>query len=124
MPDVPICPTCSKPATATATRFGTRHSCCGLWSWEGKPLVDEATHNARKAAHAAFDSLWKHGPFSRAGAYKALAAIMGVKPADCHIALMSKEDAERVVAFAPRLRENAKHKVDRLGSNFIGLNPW
>lgn len=85
---------------------------------------DEATHDARKAAHAAFDSLWKSGPFSRAGAYKALAAIMGVKPADCHIALMSKEDAERVVAFAPRLRENAKHKVDRLGSNFIGLNPW
>lgn len=44
----PICPSCGQPAKERMTRYGVRHDCCGLWSWGGKPLVDAATHAARR----------------------------------------------------------------------------
>ena len=36
---VVTCPMCREEAETTVTRFGYRHECCGLHSWNGKPLV-------------------------------------------------------------------------------------
>lgn len=118
----PVCPTCSKPAGAALTKFGIRHSCCGLWSWDSKPLVSAATHAARKAAHVAFDKLWQRHGLSRGAAYAALATEMKLAPADCHIALMTKEQCERVIELSATMHPPKKPAPKR--ANFIGLNPW
>lgn len=75
-----ICPKCGNPAVPTQTQYGLRHDCCGMWSWGGKPLADEETHDARKAAHAAFDLLWKSRGWRRSDAYESLAAKMQLSP--------------------------------------------
>lgn len=56
----PICPTCRQTAATTKTKYGKRHECCGLHSWDGKPLVSQAVHDARQRFHEAFDRLWKN----------------------------------------------------------------
>jgi hypothetical protein len=85
------------------TRYGVRHNCCDLWSWDGAPLVDGETHEARKRAHDAFDTIWKDGRLSRSLAYKILAEKIGLHPKDCHIKLMSAETAGRVPTIAKQM---------------------
>jgi hypothetical protein len=91
-----ICPLCGNPASQAQTRYGLRSECCDLWSWDGKPLASAEMHEARMAAHVAFDPLWKSGKRSRAQAYNLLAEAMNMKPKDCHMATMSLEDLRRV----------------------------
>jgi len=91
-----ICPVCGATAQTVYTRYGPRHSCCGLWSWGYAPLVDEETHEARKAAHAAFDPLWREHGFKRSQAYSLLAAKLGIKRKKCHMKIMDAETARRV----------------------------
>lgn len=97
------CPTCGLAPMRTETRYGPRYACCGLWAWGESPLVDSATHNARKAAHAAFDALWRGGGMSRSEAYRRLSKTMGLPSKDCHIKLMDAEQARRVVDLVPLL---------------------
>lgn len=92
------CPTCGGFAFRQDTIYGIRHSCCGLWSWGGAPLVDAETHEARKAAHAAFDTLWKHHGITRSSAYAQLAIELGIKRRYCHMKQMDRETASRVPA--------------------------
>jgi hypothetical protein len=77
--------------------YGVRAACCGLWSWNGKPLVDGETHVARIRAHAAFDPLWKNGLFKRGEGYRRLARAMGLTQEQCHISTMDRRNALRVV---------------------------
>lgn len=59
-------------------------------------LADKATMQARKAAHAAFDPLWRgKAPGTRRRAYKALAAAMG-RP-NAHISWMDATECLRVL---------------------------
>lgn len=118
------CPRCGSKATVVQTKYGPKHECCGLWSWHGKPLADKATHDARKAAHAAFDTLWKQGTYTRAGAYKALAAALGLGADECHISRMSEAEALRVVALVPELAAKVPKRLKARRSNFAGINPW
>ena len=99
----PVCPSCGKAAERQATRYGVRHACCGLHSWDGKPLVDEATHRARRKAHDAFDHLWKSGAVRRKRAYALLREELGITSAECHMALMPRELAERVPLAVDRI---------------------
>jgi hypothetical protein len=92
-----LCPECGLPPTQTQTRYGLRSECCGLWSWDSKPLVDAETHEARKAAHAAFDGLWKGGHMKRTDAYRWLSKALGIPGKECHIAMMDAVTARRVV---------------------------
>lgn len=62
-------------------------------------LANRETRKARKAAHAAFDPLWKDGAMRRGDAYAELAAFMGVDAKRCHIGYMNPQECERVVAF-------------------------
>lgn len=93
---------CGKRATLTVTRHPSgkmrvKAVCCGLWSWDNKPLVDARTHGARIEAHRAFDMLWKNGMVKRPEAYRRLAILMGIPQEHCHIAIMDRRTAERVV---------------------------
>lgn len=87
------CPKCGNFAVETITKYGIRNTCepCGLWSWDNKPLVDKATHEARKKAHTVFDSLWKNKHISRSKAYKLLSEKMKLTPIECHISLFNVE---------------------------------
>lgn len=98
------CPKCNEAATPSNTRFGVRHDHCGLWSWDGAPLADKETHDARTAAHAAFDVLWKVLGMERRRAYQWLAAEMNMRPRDCHIKLMDAETAKRVPGAVDSIR--------------------
>lgn len=93
---VPICPTCGHSAKMSEGRFGMKAECCGLWSWGGKALVSRETHAARIQAHEAFDALWKSGQISRTEAYGKLAELMGMTRDECHMSLMTAEQAGRV----------------------------
>jgi zinc-finger-containing domain len=96
---VPMCPSCGKTARVAETRYGARCACdaCGLWSWGLKPLVDAATHQARNAAHAALDPLWKGGTLTRGECYRRLQVAMGMTALECHISVMDAAQALRVV---------------------------
>lgn len=92
-----LCPTCGGAPKTSEGRFGMKAECCGLWSWKGKPLVSRETHAARIKAHDVFDRLWKSGQVSRGECYRRLQIQMGLSSGDCHIALMTAEQAMRVV---------------------------
>lgn len=58
-------------------------------------LADKATMAARKAAHEAFDPLWRDkGPGARSRAYKALGAALGTRAA--HISWMDAHECLKV----------------------------
>lgn len=104
---IPLCPVCQRPASTTETKYGPRHECHGLRSWNYAPLVSPETHRARAFAHAAFDPLWK-GPtrtMSRGKAYFLLAQELSMQPRDCHIAMMNEDDARRVPDAVKRIRK-------------------
>lgn len=107
----PVCPCCGNYAYATDTRYGVRHDHCGLWSWGGAPLVDEYTHEARRAAHAAFDTLWKLHGFTRGEAYKHLASEMGLTRDQCHMKVMDEFTARRVPAAVQRIIDREDDEI-------------
>lgn len=100
-----ICPKCKNKAKSINTRCGIRNSCCDLWSWDNAPLVDEETHEARKAAHIAFDVLWKYDYISRKSAYKMLAEILDIPYNDCHMKLMDADTAKKVIKATETLKK-------------------
>lgn len=99
----PVCPQCGRFAKQAETRYGLRSQCCGLWSWDGRPLVDEGTHRARQAAHAAFDPIWQQRRMSRTAAYKWLRKALGLDYVP-HMADMDALTAARVVAACRSLQ--------------------
>lgn len=101
------CPNCGRPPERIATEHGLKLRCCGLWAWGLHPLADAATHEARRAAHAAFDRLWKGGPLERGEAYRRLAEALGLTREECHMKLMDEATARRVVEISPKLHAEA-----------------
>ncbi|MFC3206851.1 zinc-finger-containing protein [Aquamicrobium soli] len=88
----------------TVTKWGDRNDCCGLWSWGDKQLVDAETHEARKAAHDAFDPLWQSGRISRSEAYRELRRALQISEKSCHMARMKKELALQVPSAVERIK--------------------
>lgn len=104
---IPKCPRCGSTARRVPTQFKhDKYTCCGLWAWGKHPLVDEATHMARKRAHNAFDPLWKEGHLTRTEAYKVLSAMLGIDSKDCHMKLMDVETARRVPRIVKQIKED------------------
>ena len=56
-----------------------------------------ATRKARSLAHAVFDPLWKQGEMSRPSAYAWLAKETGIPAENCHIGMMTADQAQKVV---------------------------
>ena len=65
--------------------------------------MDRDTHEARKAAHAAFDPIWKRGKMRRGDAYQFLADKLGLSMTDCHMKLMDAATAQRVPGIAQEI---------------------
>lgn len=78
---------------------------------KGRPAA-KATRDARMAAHAAFDPLWRRKQErdgcskkqARGAGYKWLGAQLGLDPKDCHIGEMDARTARRVVEVCRRFR--------------------
>lgn len=94
-----ICPVCGNRAVTVLSTFGTKHFCCGLESYNGKPLVSRNVLRLRVLAHDSFDPLWKGGSMTRSEAYKALAKELQIDRAKCHIGDMD-DGLLRNVPFA------------------------
>lgn len=62
-------------------------------------LANAELRKAKKAAHAAFDPLWRSGRMNRHQAYKHLAQLMELPPKDAHIGMFTIEQCHRVVAL-------------------------
>ena len=107
--DTLTCPKCGKMSLQTETKYGTRNTCCGLWSWGFAPLVDAETHEARKKAHSSFDVLWKKGLYDRSEAYSLLADELEIDEDDCHMKLMDKETASKVPMIALLLKHKRRY---------------
>lgn len=89
----PICPRCRRPVPGRPTQYGPRHECCGLRSWNGKPLVDPAVLKAREACHEIFDRLWQggkqHGKARRNDCYRYMAEQLGMPEPEIHMSVMT-----------------------------------
>lgn len=101
-----VCTKCGSEARKSMTSYGPRHDCCGLWSWGNKPLADRETHEARKAAHVAFDLIWHRRMTTRGDAYRRLQAKLGLSSDACHMAVMDAATARRVPAAAASIRND------------------
>lgn len=101
------CPICDGDPTRIDTKFKyDKYVCCGLWAWGDHPLVDEATHIARKRAHQAFDPLWKDGHMSRTEAYYVLREMMGLSEKECHMKVMDCKTARSVVFYVNQIKHD------------------
>ena len=63
-------------------------------------LADKELRQAKKAAHAAFDPLWRGGKMSRSQAYSALAEHMKIPKSHTHIGMFDVDWCRAVVRFA------------------------
>jgi hypothetical protein len=86
----------------------------------GRP-AKKATHAARSKAHAAFDRLWK-AKAARDGcshrearnlAYEWLAGALGIPRAACHVGLMDRDTAKRVVEVCAPYHGARKRAADQ-----------
>lgn len=113
MSDPVICPYCSKPAVLTDSSavyagksYGPIWFCKPCDAYVGVhhgthtplgTLADFETRAARKAAHAAFDPLWRAGKTTRTQAYLWMQRAMGLSRAEAHIARMTAEQCNKLV---------------------------
>lgn len=67
-------------------------------------MVNQATHDARKAAHDAFDALWQSGLMRRSYCYQRLQEELGMSAEECHMAKMDEVTALKVPEIAEKLR--------------------
>ena len=74
------------------------------WSGKTSTPADDTTRRARRAAHAAFDPLWKDGSISRSEAYIGLAEFLGYSRRNTHIGYFNFEECQKVVAYANEMR--------------------
>jgi hypothetical protein len=72
----------------------------------GSP-ANAKTRQARKAAHAAFDVLWRSGRMKRKEAYRWLCDKLGIEKNDCHIGMFNAAMCDHVVAVL----KNEQHNV-------------
>ena len=86
----------------------------GAWFWKaGKKVISDGTiplgrlanaelRQAKQAAHAAFDPMWKERGQPRKTAYAWLAFKLGIPEADCHIGEFDVERCRLVVEVCRR----------------------
>lgn len=94
---IPICPRCGWQASETITKYGIRNECCGLWSWERKPLADAATHAARKKLAPLMEQVQKSVGIEKL--HKYLTKKTGIRePSSLLVGGMNEATARKVLA--------------------------
>lgn len=108
------CPYCTKSAEfmeSSATLYAGRdygpvYVCMPCEAWVGchkgttKPLGRLANRELRTwkiRAHRAFDPLWRELKMGRSGAYKMLAARMGIPKKKCHIGMFDIDQCRQAI---------------------------
>ncbi|MBX3490849.1 hypothetical protein [Parvibaculum sp.] len=107
------CPNCGEPSVVKRTRYGRRDDCerCGLHSWDGKPMVGQEVHEARKHCHEIFDRLWKsaetmYGIEERPGTKEYEIAVARIRRS-------ARNRAYRFIALITRMPEPECHMSDQ-----------
>lgn len=107
-----FCPTHNRPLVPSTTKYGKRWSCtspgCTVACWDGSTSTpaDAETRAARIRFHAMFDPLWKNGDMfaspdgggkqrRRNAAYAWLASVLGIRRADAHGGMFTREQCLR-----------------------------
>ena len=115
------CPECGAKMLLKPSRFGLFWGCENYPSCktthgahpDGTPLgipADKKTRDARMAAHAAFDELWRSGLMTRSAAYRWLRQSMRLSAKEAHIARFSQSQCKRVVQLVGRLKGKVKER--------------
>lgn len=127
-----FCPDCGKPMILrSSSKFfllnGDPHLFFGCTGWpkcktthsahpDGSPVgipANKKTRDARIAAHAEFDALWKglHATMTRRGAYSHMRQIMGMAVKQAHIGRFNLSQCEELITKlqASRPCGNAHH---------------
>lgn len=77
-------------------------SYCGCHPGTKKPLgrlADYELRKAKKAAHAAFDPMWKKGTMKRTVAYRWLSQQLGIPEKCCHIGMFDVDQCKQVIVI-------------------------
>jgi ssDNA-binding Zn-finger/Zn-ribbon topoisomerase 1 len=67
---------------------------------DGAPMgspADKETRQARRRAHAAFDTLWQSGGMKRREAYRWMQEALGLSEDEAHIAKFDAETCEQLI---------------------------
>lgn len=67
-------------------------------------LANAELRQAKRAAHAAFDPIWRDGHMARTTAYASLARFLGVRLDECHIGEFDYWTCLEVVRFTKTIR--------------------
>lgn len=120
-----LCDYCKRPAAfidsaiVYGRSYGMIYYCASCSAWVGvhrgtnKPLGRLANHELRewkKAAHAAFDPLWKSGRMRRNQAYSWLASQMNLPENLTHIGMFDVAECKRVISICAQERSNTHGK--------------
>jgi len=87
------CPTCLGDAKASVAEDGVQHACCGLWSFQGRPLASGKTWAARRKAVDAMRQMLEANDLPRVVGYAMLAKRMGGVSKGELISMMSEGNA-------------------------------
>ena len=107
-----ICPKCNGVAESTWTRYGPRHSCCGVVSWGADRLgkgKGSEFYALRKEVYAEFSNLWEVCGLEKCEAYDLLAIDMRIPREECKMSKMSLEMLRSIPFSYARILKNTAH---------------
>lgn len=73
-------------------------------------LANKELREAKMAAHAAFDPLWKDRGLKRTDAYAWLAEKLGIKMRDCHIAEFDVDKCQQTIEACNEMIQTLKEE--------------
>lgn len=119
------CDYCGKPAhfvdssVVYGRSYGMIYHCPDCKAWVGVHkgtktplgrLADAKLRYYKKAAHAAFDPIWRGRKTSRRRAYHWLSLQMGLPEEKTHIGMFDVEQCKQVIAICNKRTEAYKHE--------------
>lgn len=120
-----LCDYCGKPtrfvddSIVYGRSFGMIYYCRECRAWVGvhrgtdQPLgrlADAELRKYKKAAHAAFDPIWRRTQMTRKAAYKWLAAQLGIPEQETHIGMFDVAQCKQAIAVCKKRMEGFYHE--------------
>ena len=120
-----LCDYCGKPtrfvddSIVYGRSFGMIYYCRECRAWVGvhrgtdQPLgrlADAELRKYKKAAHAAFDPIWRRGQTTRRAAYKWLAEQLGIPEQETHIGMFDVAQCKQAIAVCKKRMEGFYHE--------------
>ncbi len=120
-----LCDYCGKPtrfvddSIVYGRSFGMIYYCRECRAWVGvhrgtdQPLgrlADAELRKYKKAAHAAFDPIWRRTQITRRDAYKWLAEQLGISEEETHIGMFDVNRCKQAIAVCKKRMEGFYHE--------------